>query len=116
MIPPATRMGALADNELRQALERSAQVKEYATPQDPQSAREILLERMAPAAAAPQGGTTSTPTPAVAVGGVLAALGAAINSPLGRMIAGRATTQVARGVMGALLGPAPRRRTRRRLF
>jgi hypothetical protein len=119
MIPPATRMSPLAEPELRQALERSAQVKEYATAQDPVSARELLLERMAPAAQgapSPQGGTTATPTPAVAVGGVLAALGAALNSPLGRMIAGRATTQVTRGLMGALLGPAPRRRTRRRLF
>jgi hypothetical protein len=50
----------------------------------------------------------------VVVGGVLAAIGAALNSPLGRMIAGRATTQVTRGIMGALLG-APTRR-RRRLF
>ncbi len=115
MIPPASRMAPLTGAELRQALERSAQVREYATAEDPESAREMLLERMAPAAAAaPQGGTTSMPTPAVAVGGVLAALGAALNSPLGRMIAGRATTQVTRGLMGALLGAPPRRRTRRR--
>src|SRR5262249_13350442 len=56
------------------------------------------------------GAATAVPNAAAAVGGVLAALGAAINSPLGRMIVGRATTQVARGVMGALLGPPPRRR------
>jgi len=116
MIPPASRMGVLTDDELRRALEGSVQVKHYATAQDPVSARELLLERMAPAVAsepAPQGATTASPSPAVAVGGVLAALGAALNSPLGRMIAGRATTQVTRGIMGALLG-APRRR--RRLF
>ena len=123
MIPPATRMGPLTADELSAALARSAQVKEYATAVDPESARELLLARMAaeapqqPAASnAPQGGTTDIPTPAVAVGGALAALGAMINSPLGRMIAGRATTQVARGIMGALLGPPPRRRTKRRLF
>ena len=123
MIPPATRMGLLTADELSAALARSAQVKEYATALDPESARELLLARMAaeapqqPAATnAPQGGTTDIPTPAVAVGGALAALGAMINSPLGRMIAGRATTQVARGIMGALLGPPPRRRTKRRLF
>lgn len=121
MIPPATRMGPLTDDELEAALARSAQVKEYATAVDPESARELLLARMASAApaadaAAPQGGTTDMPTPAVAVGGALAALGAALNSPLGRMIAGRVTTQVARGIMGALMGPPPRRRTTRRRY
>ncbi|MEQ1833192.1 MAG: helicase HerA-like domain-containing protein, partial [Candidatus Eisenbacteria bacterium] len=121
MIPPATRMGPLADAELQAALGRSAQVKEYATAVDPESARELLLARMAataPAAEAPapQGGTTDMPTPAVAVGGALAALGAALNSPLGRMIAGRVTTQVARGIMGALMGPPPRRRSTRRRY
>jgi hypothetical protein len=115
MIPPATRMGPLTDDELRQALSRSSQVRHYAAAVDPQSARELLLERMAPAGAAaapaPSPAATATlPGAAVAAGGVLAALGAAINSPLGRMIAGRATTQVARGIMGALLGPPPRRR------
>ena len=121
MIPPATRMGPLTDAELDAALSRSQQVREYAKAEDPQSAREMLLERMAPATAGtsvpagdvPGGAATSAPTPAVAVGGALAALGAAINSPLGRMIAGRVTTQVARGFMGALLGAPPRRRTRR---
>jgi hypothetical protein len=52
------------------------------------------------------------PAQQLAIGGALAALGAAINSPLARMIAGRVTTQVARGLMGALLGPPPRRRRR----
>jgi hypothetical protein len=55
-------------------------------------------------------GTTNTPPPELVVGGALAAIGAAFNSPLGRMIAGRVTTQVARGIMGALMGPPPRRR------
>ena len=128
MIPPATRMGLLTPDEQAQALSRSAQVKEYATAVDPESAREMLLARMAaaetsetpggsqPPAAGGQGGTTSMPTPALALGGALAALGAMLNSPLGRMIAGRVTTQVSRGVMGALLGPPPRRRTTRRRY
>jgi len=123
MIPPATRMGPLTETELAAVLARSEQVREYAAAEDPQSAREMLLERMAPAtpttgpgpeAPSSQGSFTDMPSPAVAVGGVLAALGAALNSPLGRMIVGRATTQVSRGVMGALLGAPPRRRTRRR--
>ena len=125
MVPPATRMGPLTADEHAAALARSAQVREYAAAVDPRSAHEILLERMAPAAEpaaaepepdapAPSGGTTDVPTPAVAVGGALAALGAALNSPLGRMIIGRAATQVTRGLMGALVGPPPRRRTTRR--
>ena len=115
MIPPGSRMGPLTDAELGERLARSEQVKHYATAVDPDSARERLLARMAPNAPepAPMIGTTSTPSPELVVGGALAALGAAINSPLGRMIAGRVTTQVARGIMGALLG-APTRR--RRLF
>ena len=112
MIPPATRMAPLTDEEMNGRLARSEQVKHYATAVDPDSARERLVARMAPAppTPAPMVGTTNTPEPAVLVGGALAALGAAINSPLGRMIAGRVTTQVARGIMGALLGPPPRRR------
>lgn len=129
MIPPATRMGPLTPDEMTAMLSRSQQVKEYAAAVDEHSADEVLEERMkaAQAAGAPpsaetaeppasQGGTTDTPTPAVAVGGALAALGAALNSPLGRMIVGRAATQVSRGLMGALLGAPPRRRSTRRRY
>jgi len=119
MIPPATRMAPLDEDAFRAALARSEQVREYAQAEDPVSARELLLERMAPAAASPPappapGGTTDRPSPALVLGGALAALGAALQSPLGRAIAGRVATQVSRGVMGALLGSPPRRRTRRR--
>jgi DNA helicase HerA-like ATPase len=112
MIPPATRMGPLTDAEMNERLARSEQVKHYATAVDPESARERLLARMTPGppAPGPMVGTTNTPSPELVVGGALAAIGAAINSPLGRMIAGRVTTQVARGIMGALMGPPARRR------
>jgi DNA helicase HerA-like ATPase len=115
MIPPASRMAPLTAEEMRERLARSEQVKHYATAVDPDSARERLVARMAPEppTPAPMVGTTNTPGPEVVVGGALAALGAALNSPLGRMIAGRVSTQVARGVMGALLGAPSRRRTRR---
>src|SRR5262249_15400917 len=49
MIPPASRMGPLTAEELKQRLAASAQVREYATPVDRQSAREILAARMTPA-------------------------------------------------------------------
>jgi DNA helicase HerA-like ATPase len=123
MIPPGSRMGPLTGDEWQERLARSEQVKHYATAIDPDSARERLLARMAPAQPVPQPvpqpgapawsegpGMSSTPSPEVVVGGALAAIGAAINSPLGRMIAGRVTTQVARGIMGALLGAPSRRR------
>jgi hypothetical protein len=41
---------------------------------------------------------------------VIGGLAAALNSPLVKTIAGRATTQVMRGLMGALIGTPSRRR------
>src|SRR5262245_2985637 len=71
MIPPATRMGPLTEAERSAVLGRSEQVREYAMAEDPQSAREMLLDRMAPAAAAvggepasPEGSFTDQPPPA----------------------------------------------------
>ena len=83
-------------------------------------ARELLAARMSGDAAGHGGDTkqidadesTARPAPTTSVGGELAAM---LNSPLVKSIAGRATTQVMRGLMGALLGPPPRRR-RRSLF
>jgi hypothetical protein len=117
MIPPASRMGPLTDAELSTRLAASKQVKEYATPVDRESAREMLAARMAPVAGAPSGGGGSfsaTPTGPALAGGVLEGLAVAMNSPIVKTIAGRATTQVMRGLMGALLGPPPRRRSRSR--
>jgi hypothetical protein len=51
------------------------------------------------------GGSTAE-TAAMVIGG----LAAALNSPLVKTIAGRATTQVMRGLMGALIGTPSRRR------
>jgi DNA helicase HerA-like ATPase len=116
LIPPAARMGPLTDAEMAQRLASSGQVKEYATPIDRESARELLAKRLAateadaehaaPAAAAESaprsGGRAPKPEPS--------AFEKVINSPLTRTVAG----VVARGIMGALL---PRRRsttTRRR--
>ncbi|HEU4563087.1 MAG TPA: helicase HerA-like domain-containing protein [Gemmatimonadaceae bacterium] len=105
--PPSSRMGPLTDAELSRALAASAQVREYATPIDRESAREMLAARMAPAA------TQSAPAPAAppaSRGGAAkeppSALAQMLNSPLSRTIAGAVT----RGIMGALLGPTRRRR------
>jgi uncharacterized protein len=116
LIPPAGRMGPLTDQEMNQCLSNSAQVREYATPVDRESARELLAKRAGTdssetddktvversAASAPRsGGRAPKPEPST--------LEKVVNSPLTRTIAG----VVARGIMGALL---PRRRatTRRR--
>jgi len=120
MIPPASRMGPLTEAELMQRLGASQQVREYAVPVDRESAREMLAARMGGSAApapAPDSGSFDRElpkSPTVMAGGVLEGLAMAMNSPIVRSIAGRATTQVMRGVMGALLGSPPRRRTRRR--
>ena len=111
LIPPAARMGPLTDAELAQRLASSAQVKEYATPIDRESARELLAKRVAAgdgaptgpavaeAAASARGGRAPKPEPST--------LEKVMNSPLTRTVAG----VVARGIMGALM---PRRTTRTR--
>ena len=113
LVPPAARMGPLTDGEMAQRLSSSAQVKEYATPIDRESARELLAKRIAatadavasdadhqasqPAGAATRaGGRAPKPEPST--------FEKVINSPLTRTVAG----VVARGIMGALL---PRRRS-----
>jgi hypothetical protein len=114
MIPPSSRMGPLTDDELAQRIASSQQVKEYAQAVDRESARELLDQR----AAAAQAETGEKEPPAPKRGAAKAepgGIGGVLNSPLVKTIAGRATTQVLRGVMGALLGTPPRRR-RRSLF
>jgi uncharacterized protein len=113
LVPPAARMGPLTDAEMAQRLASSAQVKEYATPIDRESARELLAKRITAAAAAESGSDAGDDAPqnraASRPGGRApkpepTAFEKVINSPLTRTIAGVVT----RGIMGALL---PRRRT-----
>jgi hypothetical protein len=114
LIPPAARMGPLTDAEMGQRLSSSAQVKEYATPIDRESARELLAKRIADAdaptgASAAAAQATQPSATATARGGRApkpepSAFEKVMNSPLTRTVAG----VVARGIMGALL---PRRRS-----
>jgi hypothetical protein len=113
MIPPASRMGPLTEDELRRRLDASAQVKEYAQAIDRESARELLAARMTAGAGVPAGESADAKPAAPAPRAGKTAPGpleAILKSPLTRTIAG----QVTRGLMGALLGTPPRRRTRRR--
>ena len=108
MIPPGSRMGPLTEEELAQRLSASAQVKEYATAVDRQSAREMLAERMTPAGAAVGGAESRPSPPAPRRGGREpdSPLEQILKSPLTRTVAGVVT----RGIMGALLGSSSRRR------
>jgi uncharacterized protein len=112
MIPPRSRMSPLTEPEMHQRLSASSQVREYATPVDRDSAREMLAARAAdtgrtatasegriPASATRTERSRSTREPR-------SALEDALNSPLARTVAGVVT----RGLMGALLGGTRRRR------
>jgi DNA helicase HerA-like ATPase len=110
MIPPASRMGMLTDPEMTTILAASEQVREYAKPIDRESAREMLVARMAPASAA---GAETAPVEAPARAGRApreepSAIARMLNAPITRTVAG----VVARGIMGALLGTSTRRRRR----
>ena len=117
LIPPASRMGPLTDDEMQQRLASSAQVRKYATAVDRESAREMLSERAAAGARAAQGeqdGARRRPRRRAARGGKAppTAFEQILKSPVTRTVAGVVT----RGLMGALLGSlgvsAARRRRR----
>jgi hypothetical protein len=119
MIPPAARMGPLTDAEMAQRLSSSAQVREYATPIDRESARELLAKRISAAGAAvdPSEPVAGAPPPAARPGGRApkpqpSALEKVMNSPLTRTVAG----VVARGIMGALLPRRTSTRSRRSIW
>jgi DNA helicase HerA-like ATPase len=119
LIPPSSRMGPLTEDEMQQRLASSAQVREYATAIDRESAREILTGRAAkdaPGAAeqereeepvarretpAPRGRAAKEPP---------TTFDKILKSPISRTIAGTIT----RGLMGALMGSLGVRTRRRR--
>jgi len=107
LIPPASRMSPLSAAEFQARIAGSEQVREYAQAVDRESARELLAARMAaPADAevAPAPARRAAQEPPSTIEQIL-------KSPMARSVA----TQITRGLMGALLGPPPRRR-RRTLF
>ncbi|MEO8562345.1 MAG: helicase HerA-like domain-containing protein [bacterium] len=112
LIPPASRMGPLTDDEMQQRLSSSAQVRKYSQAVDRESAREMLAARAESATAAaneqaeatdvtaPRGRATKAPPTLTET---------ILKSPVTRTIAGTIT----RGLMGALmssLGVSTRRR------
>jgi len=107
--PPASRMGPLTPAEIVPLL-RSELVQRYATAVDRESAYEILGARLEPgeAPAAPTA-PAPAPKPAPPAKKTESSWTEALRSPVARTIA----NQVTRGLMGALLGPPPRRRRTR---
>ena len=123
LVPPTARMGPLTPDEMSHRLASSAQVREYSTAIDRESARELLAKRLAASTAAEVGSDSDDEQDERAAGAGTTArrsggrvpkpepstLEKVVNSPLTRTIAGVVT----RGIMGALLGPR-RRSTRKR--
>ncbi len=113
MIPPASRMSPLADDELRRRTEASDQVRRYAADVDRESAREILAGRAAAAAPpldvrvsdAPVARAPRAPAPR-AGRQPPSTFESILKSPVTRTVAGTIT----RTLMGALLGTSRRRR------
>jgi len=106
LIPPGSRMGPLSDSEWQQRLVASALNRKYAQSVNRESAEEKLAAAAhatagdaAQAPVAPARGRASQP------GNTLEEI---LKSPVARTVAGALT----RGLMGALLGPPPRRRRR----
>jgi DNA double-strand break repair helicase HerA and related ATPase len=110
LIPPASRMGPLTEEEMRVRLDASAQIKKYAQAVDRESARELLAARAtapttidrdraapapAPSAPAPRRGAKPPPNPIEQI----------LKSPVARTVAG----QLTRGLLGALLGGTRKR-------
>ncbi len=133
VVPPSSRMGPLSEGEMSGRLGASALVREYAQAIDRESAREMLTERMVPATGGrgtdssddgppPHGGAPAeqpawSPAPRRAPSHSPAqrrgkeppsTLEEILRSPVTRTV----TREVARGLLGALLGSPPRRRGR----
>jgi DNA helicase HerA-like ATPase len=108
--PPASRMGPLTPAEIAPLLQ-SEMVQRYATAVDRESAYEILGARLEPGEA-PAAPIAPAPAPKPAPPAkkkTESSWTEALRSPVARTIA----NQVTRGLMGALLGPPPRRRRTR---
>ena len=98
LIPPASRMGPLAEAEFQQRLSNSPLVRKYRETVNPESAEEKLTKAAPEAGEKPAAGRAAKEPPSL--------IEQVLRSPVTRTVAG----QITRGLMGALLGSAPRRR------
>jgi DNA helicase HerA-like ATPase len=103
LIPPASRMAPLSDSELQQRIAASAQVRKYQQAVDRESAEEKLAAPTAETAASAPVSAGGKPEPST--------LEKVLRSPVARAVATTVSGALARGILGALVGP-PRRRRR----
>lgn len=102
LAPPASVMGPLSPQEYQQTLQQSEMYEKYEKTVDPQSAFEILNERMrqeAPESATPARSRKEKST---------------FDQVMGSPVAKQVGREIVRGVFGMLFGTAPRRRSTRR--
>ena len=102
LVPPASRMAPLSDAELQQRLAASAQVKKYRQAVDRESAEEKLATPSAEAAEPSSPLARGKPEPST--------LEKVLRSPVARAVATTVSGALARGILGALVGPPRRRR------
>jgi hypothetical protein len=113
LIPPASRMGPLTPEELDADVKQSDFIREYGTPVDRESARELLAARLAKSA--PAAGAPAAPAPApagrvpISTG---AKIGTAVVAALGTTVARTVGRELVRGIFG-MLGGSPGRGTTR---
>jgi DNA helicase HerA-like ATPase len=105
--PPVSVMGPAEAGLMEKLIQSSPLYKKYSTPIDRESARELLAKKMADMP--DDEPIAKQPAEEKEEGGVLDTVGNVIKSPLARAIG----KEVVRGLFG-LLGPTPKRRTRRR--
>src|SRR5262245_64989252 len=101
LIPPASRMAPLSDVELQQRIAASPQVRKYRQAVDRESAEEKLAAPPAEEGAPPPS-AGGKPQPST--------LEKVLRSPVARAVATTVSGVLARGILGALVGPPRRRR------
>jgi DNA helicase HerA-like ATPase len=101
LIPPASRLAPLSDAELQQRIAASALAKKYRGAIDRESAAEKLA-LPAVQGESPPHGPAGRPQPST--------LEKVLRSPVTRAVATTVSGTLARGLLGALLGPPARRR------
>jgi len=117
LIPPASRMAPLTPEELKSDIQQSDLLKEYGTPVDRESAREILAARLAktvpPGAPGGGAGGEDAAKPAGKTGKTMGAvIGTAVVGALSTTIARTVGRELVRGIFG-MLGSKPSRGTSR---
>ena len=106
LAPPASFMGPLGEDEYKKLLENSDLNKKYKDPVNPQSAFEMLEQRIAREVEAPE---TRATKPSTSSRKEKSTFDEVLSSPVAKQV-GR---ELIRGVFGVLFGKTPRKTSRR---